>query len=323
MRTILFALLFVCPPFLKPLILRWGCGARIGRHVHIGWFASVMGRSISIGDHSQIRALTLVRCDGDIAIGRYSLISSFNLIYGAAGLHVGDHSYIGPQSLINVDEDVCIGSHSALGARCMVFTHGSFLPYTQGYWVRFGKVTLGDYVWCAAGVFIHPGVTVGDNVFVNSRSVLTQDVPPGEVMEGFPAKRVTSMDKLKRTVTPKRLDALAWQMLKHFAEVGLGRGLGLTVTETPNRLSFSYKGHTYAVICVPSQGALPTALDFTEPVRLICLVNNPDWVAPALPETPLCFNLTTMRTPHAADPIHHELNEFFKRYYGVQFEYEV
>ena len=323
MKTILFAVLFVCPPVLKPFLLRWFCGARIGRHVYIGWFASLMGRHISIGDYSEIRALTLLRCDGDISIGLYSLVSSFNLIYGSASLTIGNHSYIGPQSLINVDEDVQIGSYSALGARCMVFTHGSFLPYTEGYWVKFGRVRIGDYVWCAAGVFIHPGVEIGDNVFVNSRSVVTESAPSGEILEGFPAKRVTTMDKLQRKMSPKRLDAILWQMLKHFADVSLRRGLGITVgDELANQLRFMYGDHNYLVLCIPSQGPLPTLPDAQSPTRLICLVNNPNWQAPLLSDPPLIFDFATMQTLKNTDIIHHKLNIFFKRYYGVQFEYE-
>src|SRR5512134_241762 len=98
---LLFGLVFICPPFLKRYLLKWFCGARIGRNVHIGWFSSIMGRHIAIGDESEIRALTLIRCDGDVRIGRYATISSFILVYGSAGLIVGDHTYIGPQSLIN------------------------------------------------------------------------------------------------------------------------------------------------------------------------------------------------------------------------------
>ena len=115
------------------------------------------------------------------------------LIYGAVDFTVGAHSYIGPQSLINADEDVHIGNRSALGPRCMVFMHGSFFPYTEGYWVKFSRVAIDDNVWCAAGVFIHPGIEIGNDVFVNSRSVLAQDFPSGAVMEGFPARPATQV----------------------------------------------------------------------------------------------------------------------------------
>lgn len=322
MNVLLFILVFASPPFLKPHLLRWLGGAQIGKHVKIGWFASVVGRQIAIGDHSEIRALTLIRCDGDIAIGRYAIISSFILVYGAASFRVGDHSYIGPQSLINVEEDVTIGKRSALGARCMVFTHGSFFPYTEGYWVKFGRVTIGDNVWCAAGVFIHPGVEIGNHVFVNSRSVLTQDVPAGAVMEGFPAKQVAELARLKRSMTPRRVDAAARQILGHFAEVALRRGMQIVVREdSASQISFSYRGRAYVVRCIASDGPEPTAGP-NGGTNTILLVNRPGWMPPAGISRPMIIDLATARTHPWRDKIHHELCLFLRRYYGIQVEYD-
>lgn len=321
MQMVLFILTFICPPFLKPALLRL-CGARVGKHVQIGWFAAVTGRQIEIGDYSEIRALTLVQCDGTLRIGAYSIISSFTLIYGCAGLIIGDHAYIGPQSLINCDEDVRLGNHSALGARSMVYTHGSYLPYTEGYWVKFGAVTIGDYVWCAAGVFIHPGITIGNNVFVNSRSVVTQDVGDGEVMEGFPAKRVATMNRLKRTMTPRRIDAAATQMVQHFGEMVLRRQLQLEVEEiAPGLLYVTYNSKEYAIGCIPSTGDIPEAL-LSIGRTLVLLINRPGWNAPAGLQAPFAFDLGTMLTKYRSDPIHHQLDLFMRRYYGVQFVYE-
>ena len=125
MRTLLLGLIFVSPPFLKKLLLRWLCRAKIGHRAHIGWFSSVMGRRIELGTHSIVLPFTLIKLAGEVRLGNYSEISSFTLIYGSSCLVTGDHSYIGPQSLINADEEVHIGHGSALGPRSMVFTHGS------------------------------------------------------------------------------------------------------------------------------------------------------------------------------------------------------
>lgn len=319
----MFAVVFLCPPFLKKYLLKWFCGARIGHGASIGWFSSVMGKHIAIGDHAEIRPLTLIRCAGDVRVGKYATISSFVLIYGSAAFTLGDHAYIGPQSLINVDEAVRIGSRSALGPRCMLFTHGSFLPYTEGYWVKFGPITIGDNVWCAAGVFIHPGIAVGDNVFVNSRSVLAQDVPSGAVMEGFPAQQVTTIDKIRRTMTPRRVDAALQHMLRHFAETILQQEMGIAIGEAgTRRLSFSYRGRDYLILCVPADGAVPSAHDLSCDKQLIMLVNRPAWTPPAPLKHPMVFDFTTMRTRPWRDKVHTELCLFMKRYYGVQFEYQ-
>lgn len=217
MRMLLFALIFVSPPFLKRWLLRWFCSASIAPGARIGWFSSVMGSRVALGQDSTICSLTLVRLGGELRLGRESEISSFCLVYGASDLIVGDRSYIGPQSLINVEEPVRLGNGSALGPRSMVFTHGSFLPYTKGYWSTRAGVIIGDEVWCAAGVFIHPGGEIGDETFVNAMSVVTGSIPGGSVVEGNPARVTRPIETLRRTMTPERWQAAVRDMVSDFA----------------------------------------------------------------------------------------------------------
>ncbi len=317
MRALLFGLIFISPPFLKKWLLRRFCAARIGQHAHIGWFSAVLGRRVELGHYSVIRPFTLIRLDGDFRLGSYSEISSLTLIYGSSSLIVGDQCYIGPQSLINADEEVRLGNESALGPRCMVFTHGSFLPYTEGYWVRLAGVTLGNRVWCAAGVFIHPGVEIGDDTFVNSRSVVTQTIPPGSVVEGHPAQVVRSMDQVRRKMSPRRADAAALQMLHDFAEIGLRRELGLEeIEDRGHALRFRWHGQAYSIALVPSTGDLPEAMEPIAGTRQIFLVNCPGWSPP--PQS-MVFDLLTMQTRFSSDRIHTALRLFMQRYYGVRF----
>lgn len=321
MKNIIFALIFVSPPFLKKCILRWFCRARIGQHVHIGWFSTIMGNEIELGDFCEVRACTIIKCDGKIKLGAYSIVSNFVLIYGSGSVIFGDYSYIGPQSLINADEDVKIGNVSAIGSRCMIFTHGSFLPYTEGYWVKFSGVTIGDYVWIAAGVFIHAGVEVGNHVFVNSRSVLTKDIPSNKAVEGFPAQEVTSIQKIKRTMTPQRIDMAAKQMIKHFAEIILKRRLRIEISEDyDNYLSFHYRGRDYLIVCIKSNEQVPYDGTLDNDKHYIFLVNRQDW-SPPFSKHCMIFDLTTMQTSYSGDKIFTELWRFMRMYFGVTFSY--
>ena len=316
-RTLLFALLFALPPALKPWLLRRFCGARIGKNVSIGWFASVMAREIEFGDYAEVRPLTLIRLDGVLRLGRQSEISSFTLIYGSSDLVIGDQSYVGPQCLINADEPVRIGTYSALGPRSMVFTHGSFLPFTQGYWVKLAGVTVGNYVWCAAGVFLHPGVEIGDECFVNSRSVVTQSLPAGSVAEGNPARVVQQMDAVRRKMSPRRVDAALQQVLRDFAKVTLEREMGITIIErSTSGLRFRWQGNDYAAGIV-----LSTSAPYKEtPGRCgaidILLVNNEQWDngSPGY-----WFDVRQLTCPATAEPIHVALRLFMQRYYGMRF----
>jgi len=320
-RKLFFLILLFSPPFLKKLILRWFLGAKIGRGTRIGWLAAVTGKHVEIGDYCEIRAFTMVRC-GEVRIGDYTVLGSSIQAYGPGKLTIGRHCVIGSGTTINVWEDVTMGDISALGARCTIVTHGTFLPYTEGYWVKFAGVTIGSRAWIASGVFIQPGVKVGNEVFVNAMSVLKKDVPDGSVVEGFPAQVVARVDQLKRKMTPARLDAAARMMIDHFAEVGLRRERGVEIKiETPGRLAFRYGGQEYVVTCVPSEGPLPSAEECAGR-RLILLVNRPGWTPPAELAGAMLVDLTTNRMRHSRDPIYTALEHFLSGYYSLKLEYD-
>lgn len=317
MRTLALGLVFISPPFLKKLLLRWFCGASIGRQVHLGWFSAVMARSIELGDHCVVRPLTLIQVAERVRLGRYSEVSSFCLIYGSSSLSVGDRSYIGPQSLINCDEEVSIGHESALGPRCMVFTHGSFLPYTEGYWVKLAGVTIGNRVWCAAGVFIHPGVEIGDETFVNSRSVVAESVAGGSVVEGNPAKVIYPMERFRRSMSPRRVDAAVVQIIRDWAEIGLRRELRIEpIEESKGRIRLCIRGKDYQIVLIPSTQGTSAGEEPVPGIRHIFLVNCADW---SPPERAMVFDLATMQTSFSPDPIHRSLRLFMQRYYGMRF----
>ncbi len=316
-RTVLFALLFVLPPALKPWVLRTFCGARIGKKVSIGWFATVMAREIEIGDHAAVRPLTLIRLDGALRLGRQSEISSFTLIYGSSDLVIGDQSYIGPQCLINADEPIRIGTYSALGPRSMVFTHGSFLPFTQGYWVKLAGVTVGDHVWCAAGVFLHPGVEIGDDCFINSRSVVAQSIPAGSIAEGNPAQVNHAMDAVRRKMSPRRVDAALQQVLRDFAKVTLEREMGITrIERSTNCLQFHWRGRDYSIEILTSSSTQRSATANRGGAHEILLVNNDQWHSD-LPAH--WFDVMQLTCPDTTEPVHVALRSFMQRYYGMRF----
>ncbi|MBM4033420.1 MAG: transferase [Planctomycetes bacterium] len=321
MRKLVLLLVLFSPPWLKKPLLRWLCGAKIGRGVRIGWLAAVMARRIEIGDYCQIRSFTTVRCR-EVRLGDYSVIGSYVQIYGPASFSMGRHSQVDNYTLINVWEDVRMGDMAGVGARAMIVTHGVFLPYTEGYWAKFAGVTIGNRVWIAAGSFIHPGVRVGDDSFVNAMSVVRGDVPPGSVMEGVPARQVAEMSKMKRAMSPRRVDAAVETMLRHFAEVSLLRERGVAAaTDVPGRLTFHYKGFPYFVASIPSEGPIPEPSDYAAAKRLILVVNRPGWQPPAEMGRPMAIDLTTLRTPHPRDKIHAALERFLRGYYGLKLEY--
>lgn len=317
MRAIIFGLVFISPPFLKKMLLKWFCGAKFGRGAQIGWFSAVVGRDIRMGERSVIRPFTLISLNGEIRLGAYSEISSFCLVYGSSSLSLGEGSYIGPQSLINIEEPVVIGNGSAIGGRGMVFTHGSFLPYTEGYFIKLDGVTLGDNVWCAAGVFIAPGVEIGENTFVNSGSVVTQSIPSGSVAEGNPAKVIYPMNRLKREMTIRHVDLALQSVLHEYARIVLKGEYRLKlVKEEKDQLLFQYKKRNYRICIIPSKIELGEQVSVMEAYRQIFIVNCPTWQPP---QKSFVFDMLTMQTAFGKDPIQESLRIFMLRYFGIRF----
>lgn len=318
-QVIRLGLVFLAPPFAKIWLMRWLFGARIGRKAHMGWFSAVSGKCVSLGDHCTVRAFTLIHILGDVHLGSYTEISSFNLVYGSGALRIGDWCYIGPQSLLNIDESVEIGDESALGPRSMIFTHASFFPYTEGYWVRRAGVRLGRRVWCAAGAFIHPGVEIGDNSFVNSRSVVTQSIPAGSVAEGNPARVIYAMERTVRKPTPAFVDLAMRKVLSDYAEVVLRREMRLapeSISDQGGLLHFRWQGKAYRVIPIPSTGSLPAEEGWEASERRIYVINRPGWTAP---QGSMSLDLNTRRTKYLHDAVHTSLRLFMLRYYGIRF----
>ena len=66
-------------------------------------------------------------------------------------------------------------------------------PDTPVPWQGFaskGPTRLGDNVWCGANVVVTSGVTIGDRCVIGANSVVTEDIPPGTVAAGAPARAV-------------------------------------------------------------------------------------------------------------------------------------
>ena len=323
MKNILFGIVFISPPFLKKLILKWFCGGRFGRGSSIGWFSSVVGARVELGEFTVVKPFTLIRCDGEVRIGNYTEVSSFSLIYGCANFRVGNKCYIGPQTWINVSEDVAMGNRVGIGPRTMIFTHGSFLPYTEGYWARFGKVTIKNNACVASDVFLNPGVEIGEDVYVTSRSTIKESIPSGWVVEGFPAKEVCRLNALRRPITPDRRDALILNILKHFLRFLQQTNRRIRVEYSENRVTvLRPRKRNYLIILVDSKGEVLHDYKRERDERIIALVNCQNWALSISKNRMLIFDFMTMKTPYSRDKVHRELYQFMKMYYGVIFEFE-
>jgi maltose O-acetyltransferase len=106
----------------------------------------------------------------NIKIGKNSVVNTKCLLDGRVGsLEIGD----------NVD----------IARETNIFTleHD---PNSNQHKTRSGDVVIEDYVWIASRVTILPGVRIGKGSVVATNSVVTNDIAPGDIVAGIPAKKI-------------------------------------------------------------------------------------------------------------------------------------
>ncbi|SFS07827.1 transferase hexapeptide (six repeat-containing protein) [Granulicella pectinivorans] len=75
-----------------------------------------------------------------------------------------------------------------------------------------GKIDIRDNVFIGYGAMILPGVTIGPNAIVAAGAVVHEDVPPGSIVGGVPARVIGSVDDYVARLQA-RTDALPWHAI--------------------------------------------------------------------------------------------------------------
>lgn len=92
-----------------------------------------------------------------------------------------------------------IGNHVRITGGCRFITHDG------GVWVLrklyqnenidlFGKIVIGDNVHIGINTIIMPNVKIGNNVIIGCGSIVTKDIPDGEIWAGAPAKFIKNIE---------------------------------------------------------------------------------------------------------------------------------
>jgi chloramphenicol O-acetyltransferase type B len=101
---------------------------------------------------------------------------------------------------------VVFGDNFHSGGDILIITRnhnyeGNALPYDKTY--RYADVTIGDNVWIGSRTIILNGVTIGEGAIIQAGSVVTGDIPKCGIAGGHPAKvfkyrNIDHYEKLKR-----------------------------------------------------------------------------------------------------------------------------
>lgn len=118
--------------------------------------------------------------------------------FSAERLFIGDYVHIGAHSVYNAAGGIRIGDNTLVGPYVHIYSSNhryeddDALPFGER---EYGKpVDIGPHVWIGGDVVIVPGVTIGEGAVVAAGAVVVQDVPPGAVVGGAPARILKSRD---------------------------------------------------------------------------------------------------------------------------------
>jgi acetyltransferase-like isoleucine patch superfamily enzyme len=143
---------------------------KLGKNVKMARFINLYG--CEVGDETKIGAFVEIQKNANI--GKRCKISSHTFI--CEGVTIGDNCFIG-HSVVFINDN-----HPR-----SVNVDGQ-LESEKDWAGRFVATRIGHNVSIGSNATILGGVTIGDGALIGAGSVVTKNIPPGQVWVGNPAK---------------------------------------------------------------------------------------------------------------------------------------
>lgn len=173
---------------------------RIGDAMAVARARWYLRRATSVGPRVRLRGRPAVVTRGDLVIGdRVQLVSTvaqLELVTGSnARLEIGERSLVNFGCSLVALERVSIGPRCLIGPHCMIMDTAfhDVDPVRRLEPPTAQPITIGENVWLGARVVVLPGITIGDDSVIGIGSIVTEDIPPGSVAVGSPAKVVRTL----------------------------------------------------------------------------------------------------------------------------------
>lgn len=133
----------------------------------LGLFGAKIGKGVLI------RPTARFTYPWKIAIGDYSWIGDYVVLYSLDRIEIGKHCVISQKSYL------CTGSHDIKD---------------PAFGLKTAPITMGNGAWVATDCFVGPGVKIGANAVIGARSSVFKDMPPGQVCLGSPCRPCYARD---------------------------------------------------------------------------------------------------------------------------------
>jgi putative colanic acid biosynthesis acetyltransferase WcaF len=130
----------------------------------------------------------LLRCFG-AKIGKGVHVYPKAKIWAPWNIELGDKCGVSNGAILYSQGKIIIGEKTVIsqGSHLVTGTH----DYNQsGFPLVTSPIIIGDNVWIAAEVFIHPGIKIGTGCIIGARSVVIKDMPEWMVCTGHPCQPI-------------------------------------------------------------------------------------------------------------------------------------
>ncbi len=172
-----------------------GVGVSYGKNIKIYGLPTISmckGSSIEIGNNAVLRS----QSKGNAIGVNHEVILRASTT--KAKIIIGDDFGMSGGAICAVDK-VEIGNNVMVGANVVISDndfHGVRVDdrHKPAEQLPSKPVTINDGVWLGADVYICKGVTIGKNVVVGAKSVVTKSIPENSLVAGIPAKVIAVIE---------------------------------------------------------------------------------------------------------------------------------
>jgi len=169
-------------------------GATIGKNVELGLGSFIIpyfsgfkkiniGNNVVIGDYVHILSKSLL-------IGDDGQIKNNTHIWGQSNFTMGNETYIDKECRFDLRRDITLGKKVVISGGSWFFTHMVSQSVLEGAPSKFGPIIIEDRTYMGANSLVLPDITIGHDVIIGARTVVTKNVNPDIVVVGNPAREI-------------------------------------------------------------------------------------------------------------------------------------